>query len=307
MNNIDLKLVSIVSELLRTHNVSAAAENLGISQSSVSMALAKLRKHFGDPLFVRTSRGMEPTPYAMDLAADLAEAQRILNAALERRAVFNPANSDRMFRLCSTDIAQFTILPALLKRLQEVAPAVRIDLQQLGDDTPRLLEAGEADLAIGLVPKMGGGFYQQKLYTGRFVCAVRADHPRIKNSLTLAQYEAETHLAVTTFGGGYQGLEKTLATQNVRRKIGMRVPSFLGVPRLIAASDFLAIVPERLGRLLSEGKNMKLLPLPFSLPTFTVTQNWHERYNLDPAHQWLRGVVAGLFRDDGTVKDGAVK
>jgi DNA-binding transcriptional LysR family regulator len=296
--NIDLRLLEVVSELERTRSVSRAAEKLNLSQSAVSMSLARLRKQFGDPLFVRTSGGMVPTPYALDLMGELKKASDILQAALDRRVVFDPETSDRTFRICSTDIAQFTLLPPLMTKLRKLAPHVRIDLLNITPDTSQLLESGEANLAIGLLPQMRAGFCQQRLFQGRFVCAMRKDHPRIKNELSRTQFENETHLAVTTAGTGYQMLEKTMDVLGIQRKVGISVPSFLGVPGIITVTDFLAIISERLGSILAEGKNVKLLPLPFEVPRFTVTQNWHERYSLDPASQWLRSVVASLFKEN---------
>jgi DNA-binding transcriptional LysR family regulator len=99
-------------------------------------------------------------------------------------------------------------------------------------------------------------------------------------------------------GTGYHTLEKTLETQKIHRHIGMRVPSFLGVAGIIGATDYLAIVPERLGTIVSIGSNMRLLPLPFPLAGYNVTQNWHERYTLDPAQQWFRNVVQQIFREE---------
>lgn len=297
MTNIDLRLLAVVSELQKTRSVSQSAENLGLSQSAISMALAKLRRHFGDPLFVRTSAGMEATPYAEQIVGELKKAEDILQSVLGHRAQFDPATTKRMFRLCSTDISQFTVLPALMARIRMEAPSVTIDLASIADDTPRLLESGQADLAIGLLPQMGAGYCQQKLFDGRFVCAMRVDHPRIKSRLTLEAFQRETHLVVTTTGTGYHLLEKTLEAVGIHRKVGARVPSFLGVAGIIGVTDYLAIVPERLGRILARGKNMRLLPLPFEVPPFTVTQVWHERYSLDPGHQWLRMLMVDLFTE----------
>lgn len=145
---------------------------------------------------------------------------------------------------------------------------------------------------------MGAGFVQQRLFDGRFVCAMRADHPRIKGHLTLKQFEDEMHVVVPVSGTGYRMLEKTMEENKVHRVVGVRVPSFLGVGGIIAVTDYLAIVPSRVGGILAQGRNMKLLPLPFHVPSFTVTQVWHERYSLDPAHQWLRATLAAIFRDE---------
>src|ERR1700684_1035141 len=124
MTNIDLRLLTIVNELNKTRSVSQTAENLELSQSTVSMSLARLRKHFNDPLFVRTSTGMEPTPHAVQLLDLLSHAESLLETALEHHVVFDPATSDRTFHLCSTDIAKVTMLPKLMNRLKMLAPLV---------------------------------------------------------------------------------------------------------------------------------------------------------------------------------------
>lgn len=297
MRNIDLRLLEVIRELHRTGSVSHVAQNLGLSQSAVSMSLSRLRKHFNDPLFVRTSRGMEPTSYAEALIGELIEATQLLESAMGRRLHFDPLTSDRMFHLISTDIAQFTILPPLVHRLATAAPRVRINLGQLTDEAPRLLESGEADLAIGLIPQMGAGFCQQRLFTNRFMCAMRAGHPRIKDTLTLDQFQRESHVSVTTLGTGYEALEKAMERQKIQRHISMRVPSFLGVNAIIAATDHLVIVPGGVGKFLASSGEFKLLPLPFSIPSYSVTQNWHERYTHDPAEQWFRHIVANIFRE----------
>lgn len=293
--NIDLKLLAIINELHRTRSVSHAAENLQLSQSTISMSLAKLRRHFNDPLFVRTSTGMEPTPHAKEVITLLSKAEGLIQSALDHHVVFDPATSDRVFHLCSTDIAQLTLLPALMKKLRAVAPSIQVDLQNISDDIPRLLESGDVDLAVGYIPPMGAGFYQQRLFRDRFVCAVRTGHPRIKSELTLPLFERETHLTVVTSGTGHSIVERTLESKKIRRKIGLRVPSFLGLAPLLASTDYLAILPEQLGQFFASTGKIKLLSLPFSVTPYFIVQHWHERYNHDPANVWLRGVLAELF------------
>src|SRR3974377_1671554 len=148
MANFDLKLLAVIGELHRTRSVSQAAERLGLSQSAVSMSLGKLRKHFKDALFVRTSTGMEPTPHATQLIGILSQAEDLLQTAFGRALVFDARTSDRLFRIQSSDIAQVTLIPKLMQQLRKVAPDVRIDLQRIGANTPRLLESGELDVAV---------------------------------------------------------------------------------------------------------------------------------------------------------------
>jgi len=293
--NIDLKLLAIINELYRTRSVSHAAENLQLSQSTISMSLAKLRRHFQDPLFVRTSAGMEPTRHATEVIMFLSQAAGLIQSALEHHVVFDPSTSERVFRLCSTDIAQLTLLPMLMRKLKAVAPSIRIDLLGMPESMPKLLESGEADLAIGLIPPMGAGFYQQRLFRDRFVCAVRTGHPRIKNQLTLELFERETHLTVSTLGTGHSLVERTLEAKKVRRKVGLRVPSFLGLAPILMNTDYVAVIPEQLGKFFAGTGEIRLLPLPFPVAPYFILQHWHERYNRDPANVWMRGVLAELF------------
>ncbi|HEX5430382.1 MAG TPA: LysR family transcriptional regulator [Bryobacteraceae bacterium] len=295
MNNIDLKLLAVVGELHKTRSVSQAAENLEVSQSAVSMTLAKLRKHFNDPLFVRTSAGMEPTPHARELINLLSEAESLLQTALGHHVVFEPSTSNRFLRLQSTDIAQVTMMPRLMKRLNETAPGVRVELERISPNTPKLLESGGLDLAVGFIPPMGAGFCQQRLFKEKFVPAVRADHPRIGEKLTLDLFERELHLAINTNGTGHGQVERAIEIRKIRRRVALTVPSFLGIGSILASSDYIAIVPEQFGRHLARSGTIKILALPFPMPAYHIVQHWHERYNQDPASKWVRGVMAELF------------
>lgn len=295
VKNIDLRVLAIIGELNRTRSVSQAAENLELSQSAVSMSLAKLRRHFNDPLFVRTSNGMEPTPHAVELIEILQQAEGLLQTALGHHVVFDPATSERCFQIHSNDIAQITFLPRMMQALQEVAPGVRVELKRINEATPKLLESGEADLAIGFINSMGAGYCQQRLFKDRFICAVRADHPRIGSSLSLEQYMKETHLVVATTGTGHAVLEKTLESKRLQRRVGLTVPSFLGVGPALTSLDYIATLPERLALHLAKTTPIKLFPLPVTVAPYLIVQQWHERYTHDPAIKWLRALVAEEF------------
>jgi DNA-binding transcriptional LysR family regulator len=300
VKNIDLRVLAIVSELNRTRSVSQTAENLELSQSAVSMSLAKLRRHFNDPLFVRTSTGMEPTPHAIELIALLQQAEGLLQSALGHHVVFDPRTSDRCFRIHSSDIAQLTFIPELMQGLAKTAPGVRIELDRISDATSRLLESGEADLAIGFIGPMGAGFCQQRLFKDRLVCVVRPGHPRIKNSLSADEYVQEAHVAVAISGTGHAILEKTLEARRMRRRVALTIPNFLGVAPAVAESDLIATIPERLATHMSQSAPLKILPLPVPIPPYLVVQQWHERYTHDPASRWLRSLIADLFSSSRT-------
>jgi DNA-binding transcriptional LysR family regulator len=301
MTNIDLRLLSIVNELNKTRSVSQAAENLELSQSAVSMSLARLRKHFKDPLFVRTPDGMEPTPQMTELIELLEKAEGLLETALVHRIAFHPSTSDRTFRIGACEITRVTTLPALMRRLQLSAPGVNIELQDISAETSNLLHGGRLDLAVGFTPSTGSGFCQQRLFKERFVCAVRANHPRIHDDLTLEQFENEFHLVLTTPGSGLEIVEKALETNRIGRKVRLRVPGCFGISSMITGANCIAVVPEQLGRMVASAGKIKLLPVPFPLPAYYVVQHWHERYTHDPASRWIRGVIAELFLE----KNGA--
>jgi DNA-binding transcriptional LysR family regulator len=307
VKNLDIRLLAVLNELRRTGSVSHAAQNLGLSQSAVSMSLARLRRHFNDPLFVRTSKGMESTPYAETLSVELKQAAEQLEAVLGRRLTFDPKTSDRMFHLVTADLSQITILPRLAKRLADIAPSVRIDLQFLTADLPRLLESGQADLAIAKIPQMGAGFCQQRFFASRFQCAVRKGHPRVKGPLTREQFQKERHISVTTYGIAYESLERSLRAIKIGRSIKMRLPSFFGIGEIIAATDYLAVVPGWFSQILSENPRIRIYPLPFSIPGYEVTLNWHERYTKDPGHQWLRTTVQSLFNTEPPIAPEGVR
>jgi DNA-binding transcriptional LysR family regulator len=295
MKNIDLKAIAVIGELSRTHSVSLAAQHLGLGQSAISMSLAKLRKHFGDPLFVRTSCGMEATPYGTKLVEILKDAENILQRALDHHAAFDPATSERIFHICSTDVAQVTLLPALAKRLHKAGPRIGVELRGISDKTRGQLESGEVDLAIGFIPMMGAGFYSQRLFRDHFVCVARAGHPRIDKKLTLEQFQSESHVAVGISGSGHSIIEKTIQEKKISRRVGIRVAGFVGLGPLIANTDMLAIMPAQLARFFARFGHIRIFDMPFHVQPYHITQQWHERFTHDPSNKWLRSTMADLF------------
>ena len=299
MGNPDQRLLQIFDAVYKTCSVSRAAELLEIGQPAVSVALGKLREHFSDPLFVRTSGGMAPTPLAEELVQPIRHALDALEGAFGRRSVFDPATSARRFRICMTDITHLVLLPRLWGALRAAAPGVSIDIASLDDSAGRQLESGEADLAVGFIPGLEAGFYQQALFRQHYVCLASADHPRIRGGLTLAQFEAEGHAAFRATGTGHQIIEQEIARQGIKRRIVLDIPNFLGAAFVVERTDLLMTVPRRLGELLRGRGDFSILPVPFPLPEYTVKQHWHERFHHDPGNRWLRGLIASLMSEAG--------
>ncbi|ANQ85593.1 LysR family transcriptional regulator [Azoarcus olearius] len=295
MQSLEVRLLTVFDEIYKTRSVTRAADNLGLGQPAVSIALGKLREHFGDPLFVRTSTGMEPTPLGEELVQPIRAALDALAAALGRRTAFDPSSAQRSFRICMTDISQLVLLPRLWAHLRATAPGIRIDIAHLSTETAKMLEAGEADLALGFIPQLEAGFYQQALFRQRYVCMANADHPRIRETLSLAQFEAEEHAVVSSSGTGHLILDREIARQNISRRVALAVPNFLGVAFVVEHTDLLVTIPARLAEVLAGRGRFRTFPVPFELPDYAVKQHWHERYHHDPGNRWLRRLISDLL------------
>ena len=247
LNPLDARLLSVFDELYKTRSVSRAAENLGLGQPAVSIALGKFREQFGDPLFVRTGAGMKPTPLCESLVGPVREALEALDRVLGQRVEFDPTRSTRCFRLSMTDISQLVLLPSLWARLHQAAPGVQIEVLPLSAQTAGQLEGGEADLAIGFMPQLDAGFYQQALFRQDYVCLVGNHHPRIRESLSREQFEAEEHATVSTSGTGHLIVERELARQGVNRRVVLQIPNFVAVAFVIEQTNLIITIPRRLG------------------------------------------------------------
>lgn len=297
MSKLDLKDLALLEALARTGAVSATAEALGLSQPSVSIRLARLREHFRDPLFVRTTSGMKATPRAAALGPAVQAALALFNGTQGQEPEFDPASSDRTFRICMTNTGQMVVLPKLLNRLAELAPNVRVEVKELDTQAPRRLEAGEADLAMGFTLSLQAGFHQQNLFSEHYVCLARINHPRIKRKLSRTQFLHEQHVSVMTSGTAHWMLDKAIEDAGLSRKIAVWVPSFLALEEVIMKTDLIALAPIHLASLIAAHGSIKFLEVPFELPSYMVRQYWHDRYHKDAGCRWLRAVVAELFQD----------
>jgi len=291
----DMRLLAVFDEVYKTRSVTRAAENLDLPQTSVSLALARMRRQFNDPLFVRTAEGMVPTPHAADLLGPLRQALELLRVATRQQVVFDAGSSSRHFRICMTDVSHLEFLPRLIHRVAQVAPSIHIEVLRIGPDTRRLLENGDADLAVGYMPELEAGFYQQQLFEQGFSCVVRNDHPHVGKRMTLTLFKREKHVAITAPGTGHELLQQQLKRLGVERRLALSLPTLPGLGNLLAQSDLVATVPERVAQMLVSIAAVKLLAPPFELPAFAIKQHWHERFHLDPANRWLRSMIAEMF------------
>lgn len=299
MAKLDVDWLAVFVEVYKTQNVSRAAQRLGLEQAGASIVLGKLRRHFGDPLFTRTSAGMVPTPRAQAIYPDLAEALARIEKARGAPEAFAPREAQRVFRICMTDISEIVLLPRLVNHLQATAPGLMVEADPITPDSRRQLESGEADLAVGFTPDLEAGFYQQALFAQDFVCLASGNHPRVRGKPTRRAFSAEGHVVVNTLGTGHSVVDKVLARNGIERRVVLRVPSFLGVASIVAQTEFLVIVPRLLGNALAAQERVQVLEPPVPLPAYKVKQHWHERFNADAGNAWLRRTMVELFAGSG--------
>ena len=295
MSKLDLEWLAVFDEVYKTGNVTKAAERLGMAQAAASTALNKLRAHFDDRLFTRTAQGMQPTPHAERIYPNLREALAQLAQAQGNRSSFEPAHAQRRFRICMTDISEVVLLPGLLDHLRHAAPGVHIETEIISTHSGRRLQDGDVDLAVGFMPQLDAGFYQQVLFMQNFVCLVAQHHPRIGARLTKKRFEAEAHAVISSSGTGHAIVDKTIAQLGVQRNVVARLSSFLSVARIVAHTELVVIVPRVLGEVLATQEPVRLMELPFALPSYAVKQHWHERFHAEAGNAWLRRTVAQLF------------
>ncbi|WER48315.1 LysR family transcriptional regulator [Cupriavidus sp. WKF15] len=290
----DPKLLQLFDLLYDTRNVTRVAEQLGQSQPTISIWLGRLRKHLQDPLFIRTPGGMAPTPQADALIGPCREILESLRRFAAWEVAFDPLTALRRFRICMTDASHITLLPRLLAHLRAQAPGVKLEAARIDGNTERALESGEADLAIGYVPWLSGGIYQQQLYEQDWVCLANRQHPRIRARLGLKQYCAEGHVAIAS-GTGAQLLDQALVRNRIERVVVLELPGFLGLGAIIRSTDLITTLPRHIGETLAQANDLAVHACPIAVDGFAVRQHWHARYHHEAGNRWLRSQVTQLF------------
>lgn len=289
----DLNLLPVFVALMEERSVTRAAERLGMTQPALSNALARLRTTLGDPLFVRERYGVRPTEVAMGLAAPIAEALTRLDDVVLGQQAFDPAEATRLFTIAPNSYVEYVLAPAIVERLRQAAPGVRLRMIPYGADLAETgVVAGDTALAIGRFVDPPDNLVIQHLMDETLACVVRADHPEVGDVLTREQYESLRHVNVLPPGRLRAGLFQALAQQGLKREVAVSVGHFLAVPEIVAVTDYCATLPSLICRRLASDPRLKVLPSPVDLGSFPVDMCWHMRHRHDPAHRWLRGLIA---------------
>ncbi len=293
----DLNLLKVFDAMLKHRHVTRAGEALGLSQPAMSAALGRLRALFDDPLFVRSGTEMKPTPRAQALEPTVRGVMQSIATELLQPVAFEPATSTRAFHLLTPDIAEANFLPRVLAHLSQHAPGVRLQTLALPRHAAaEALESGAAEFALGYFPDLErGGFVRQRLFRTGHVCVVRSGHPVIGERMTQAQFLKAAH-AVVRPDGREHVFEQFLARQGLVRHVAVELSHFMSLLPIVESSDLVATVPRDLAEMFLRHGQVRLVETPMKSPVIDVNLFWHQRFQRDKAHAWLRALVQQLFR-----------
>jgi len=298
LQDIDMNLLVVFQLLYRARKTQLVADELGLTQPAISHSLRRLRKLLNDELFERTSHGLKPTPYADQIAEPIAYALTTLHESLNIRENFEPASSERVFSLAMTDIGEVYFMPKLMLKLAQVAPGVTLTtVRNSGVNLKEAMEMGEVDLAVGLLPQLGAGYFQRRLFEQKYVILMRKDHPLSSKDFGPDEFLKAKHAVVVAEDTGHGLAEKLISELAAPRFIQLRLPHFIAVPYIISTTDLIVTVPEKLAETTLEQFDLIMRPLPIEIKSIQINLFWHRRFHQDAGNQWLRGLMFDLFSE----------
>ncbi|WP_374496835.1 LysR family transcriptional regulator [Vogesella indigofera] len=290
MNTPDLNLLLTLDVLLSEGSVALAARRLGLSPSAMSRALQRLRDSTGDPLLVRSGRGMVPTPRAVELREQVGELVQQVLQVLSPSPSLDPSKVNRTFTLLCSDGFVENFGPSLLTKVGREAPGIRLSFLSKVRRDGSYLRDGTADLETGVIGKgTAQELHTRALFRDHFVGVVRQGHPLLEGDITLARYANCGHVADSRHGIGNDPVDVALNALGMQRHIVTSVAGFASALALARNTELVATVPERHTRYLRS--DMVTFPLPVAIAEITLSMLWHPRLDADPAHKWLRSIV----------------
>ncbi len=292
-NKVDLNLFVVFDVIYSERNLTRAADVLCLTQPTVSNALSRLRKTFNDQLFVRTPGGMAPTPVANNIVGQVRQALQLLDASVQEGDHFSASTSDRVFRVSMNDMAESALLPSLMDLLSEEAPGMRLESYYTRRrDLATALSSGQLELAIDIPAAANADICHQPLFSERYVCVVREDHPLLKGKrkLSLQQYLQLGHIHVSSRRRGMGLVDVELNKMGHQRNIQVRLQHYLVVSEIVRRTDLALTVPSHW----VHKPGLKVLQLPFTVPELEWHLLWHKSADGDQANRWLREKVIAL-------------
>ena len=296
LRRVDLNLLIPLDALLEHRHVSRAAESVGIGQSAMSAALARLRRLFDDPLLVRNGRVHELTPMGQSLVEPVRAVLVGIEQMLITKPHFDPATDERTFTVVASDYVTLILLRPLLERLYVEAPRVTVNVIPVSGATEVELEGARVDLVV--MPRELSRtmlrFPNRALFTDRYVAAVWNQHREVGHELRREQLEQLRYVRYNQTGGGAAYIDIQLAELGIEPVVALSTLSFTLVPWLLPGTSLFAFVHERLVRSMPVRRELKILEPPIPLRPIVETMFWHPVFHSDPAHHWLRECVATL-------------
>ena len=294
----ELADLKAVMALMEHGTVTRAAQTLGTSQSALSYQLDRMRKRFGDALFVRIGNRMAATPFTQRLAEPAARVLRIMETEIGGLQSFDPATTTREFRVGMNELGAITLVPRLVKRLAELAPHAALSPVQLGpENLSAALESGQLDMAVGFFATSDPGLFQQRLYQRDYVCIARKDHPEVGERLSWQAFSLARKVHTGAIPVTTAWLETQLRKASFAPSVTMSIQHIAAIPFIVSASDMVAIVPRELYELLLPIVALKIVRLPKTIPAITIRQYWHPRIASDPSVKFLRELVYEVARE----------
>ncbi|WP_413671715.1 LysR family transcriptional regulator [Massilia cellulosiltytica] len=300
-NNMDLNLLRVFQAVSEERSLTLAGNRLHLSQPAVSYAVNRLRELFGDPLFVRTRDGMQPTPTALELAKPIGRALQAVQDALRFAGGFDPAESNRTFRVSMTDVAEMVFLPAICEQLRVLAPRVLLKVEQVPqDDIVDALRTGRLDFAIGNLPALAASTRHALLFSESYCCLTRTRTGLpAQDTLSLEAFQALSHVQVRSAESSHSQVAQALLEMGVERHVALEIPHFSVLPLILLQSDLAATLPLRIAKLFNAAGQFRIFALPVALPTVDVMLHWHAEFEDDRANAWLRQLVLDLLQRYG--------
>ncbi|MGY1812609.1 LysR family transcriptional regulator [Blastococcus sp. SYSU D00820] len=289
----DLNTLAALDALLRERNLTYAGATIGLAQPAMSTLLGRFRRHFGDELLVRTGRDYQLTPRARELLPQVGTALRLLRETLGVESLFDPAEDQRVFRIAASDYAATVLHGPLYRRLRERAPRAGLVFTDIGEEPLQTLE----DLLRNdlVVAPLGFGVPGQHryLFRDRLVCVLDRDNPRLRDGrLDLAAFRALPYAGPQWGGTSAAVTDRVLDEAGADRRSMAATQGFLPLSFLVEGTDAVTVLPERLARLLASGGRLLVLDPPFAVADMFEAMYWHPTRADDPAHGWLRGLLA---------------
>lgn len=294
LRSLDLNLLVVFDAVFKERNITKAGAKIGLSQSSVSNALTRLRGHLNDELFLRGPRSMLPTPRAFELAEAIHETLSALEKSLDQKE-FDPKIAARTFTIAAVDYFSVVLAPKLAQYLERNAPRIDIRILPAALDPQELLDKGEADFAAGVFEDIPDRFDSQILLEDTIGCVVRADHKLATSGLALEQYVASDHLMVSANGVARSFVDVDLKKLGLKRRIAMTISSFSLAPAILASSNLVLTAPQKV--IQSYDRSMfKFLPCPVSSPMRLrhIDLIWHKRMSVHPAQAWFKNAITEI-------------